>query len=237
MSKQFKGKLISAGMNAKTTKGDGEEYITAILYMAPATLVSGINMCPMAVLAGCAKACLNTAGRGAFNNVQQSRIKKTVMFRDNRPVFMAMLNDDLLKFRAWCEKHGVKAVVRLNGTQDIRWENIECAGYANVFEAHPEIQFYDYTKIPNRRVDGINNYHLTLSYSGASERYSAMVANSDLNIAVVFRSKDTIPAEFLGRPVIDGDADDLRFLDPRGVVVALYAKGKAKTDTSGFVID
>lgn len=236
MSKQFKGKLISAGMNAKTTKGDGSEYITAILYMAPATLVSGINMCPMAEMAGCAKACLNTAGRGKFSNVQESRIRKTVLFRDNRAVFMQMLNADLIKFTAWCGKHGVQAVVRLNGTQDIRWENIECAGYANVFEAHPAIQFYDYTKIPNRHIDGIDNYHLTLSYSEASDRYAAIVAQSDLNIAVVFRSQDNIPETFLGRDVINGDADDLRFLDPRGVVVALYAKGQAKTDTSGFVI-
>jgi hypothetical protein len=57
------------------------------------------------------------------------------------------------------------------------------------------------------------------------------------NIAVVFRDKNKIPKVFKGRPVINGDNDDLRFLDPEGVVVALYAKGKAKKDTSGFVID
>ena len=61
--------------------------------------------------------------------------------------------------------------------------------------------------------------------------------NPRANIAVVFRDKATIPAEFLGRKVIDGDKDDLRFLDAEGVVVGLYAKGKAKKDTSGFVID
>ena len=61
--------------------------------------------------------------------------------------------------------------------------------------------------------------------------------NYNTNLAVVFRDKDKIPATFLGRPVINGDADDLRFLDPEGVVVALYAKGKAKHDQSGFVID
>ena len=57
------------------------------------------------------------------------------------------------------------------------------------------------------------------------------------NMAVVFRDKDSIPDTFLGRPVVDGDSDDLRFLDPDNVVVALYAKGKAKRDTSGFVVD
>ena len=36
---------------------------------------------------------------------------------------------------------------------------------------------------------------------------------------------------------MDGDADDLRFLDPAGSVVALYAKGRAKKDKTGFVVD
>jgi hypothetical protein len=36
--------------------------------------------------------------------------------------------------------------------------------------------------------------------------------------------------------VIDGDANDLRFLDPTGVIVGLKAKGAAKKDTSGFVV-
>ena len=38
--------------------------------------------------------------------------------------------------------------------------------------------------------------------------------------------------------IIDGDEHDARFLDPGpSYVVALTAKGRAKTDTSGFVID
>jgi hypothetical protein len=236
-SKQFKGKLISSGMNAKTVKGDGSEYVTAILYMAPADTVDGINLCPMAELAGCKAACLYTAGRGAFNNVQQSRIRKTIQFRDDRDGFMADLVMDLERFRVWCEKHDVKPVVRLNGTSDIRWENIptDFVG-TTVFQLFPEIQFYDYTKIANRRVDMIANYHLTMSYSEASERFAGLAKDNPHNLAVVFRSQDSIPAEFLGRPVINGDADDLRFLDPKGVVVALYAKGAAKRDTTGFVV-
>jgi hypothetical protein len=31
-------------------------------------------------------------------------------------------------------------------------------------------------------------------------------------------------------PTIDGDRDDLRFLDPKQCIVALYAKGSAKHD-------
>ena len=38
-------------------------------------------------------------------------------------------------------------------------------------------------------------------------------------------------------PVTRGDDTDLRFLDMPGHVIALYAKGNAKRDRSGFVRD
>ena len=41
---------------------------------------------------------------------------------------------------------------------------------------------------------------------------------------------------FLGLTVVDGDNTDIRHLDPKGAVVALYAKGKARNDQSGFVV-
>jgi hypothetical protein len=112
-------------------------------------------------------------------------------------------------------------------------------GHKNIMEAFPSVVWYDYTKIANRR--GLpDNYHLTWSYSGANEAYAkqhAIAKANGLNIAVVFRRKGDIPTEFLGLPTIDGDRDDMRFLDPKGVVVALYAKGKAKLDTTGFVVN
>jgi hypothetical protein len=41
-----------------------------------------------------------------------------------------------------------------------------------------------------------------------------------------------------GYPVIDGDGNDLRFLDPAPCIVALKAKGAgARRDTTGFVLD
>jgi len=57
-----------------------------------------------------------------------------------------------------------------------------------------------------------------------------------MRIAVVFQSKKTIPETFLGMPVLDGDDSDIRVNDPHGCIVALYAKGKARKDTSGFVV-
>jgi len=242
-------KLLGVGNNAKTIKGDGSEYLTAILYMTPykvwvETLGRYSNSCPMAEQAGCIDACLNTAGRGAFNNVQSARMRKAQWFYNDRTSFMDQLVVDVMKFQRYCKKRGIQPCVRLNGTTDIQWENIKIGDY-NIFELFPDVQWYDYTKIANRRkVKDIPNYHLTWSYSNADPRYAAMLdkaIENGMNAAVVFRSnfievKPKCWHTWNGYPVIDGDKDDLRFLDPKGGhIVALYAKGKAKKDTSGFV--
>jgi hypothetical protein len=226
-------KYLSIGNNAKTIKSDnGGEYLTAILYLAPANIVSGINVCPMAIKAKCIKACLYSAGRGRFSNVQNARIKKTEAFRDNPVSFVNQLAVDIIAALKKARKLGVKLAVRLNGTSDIAWENQKNLTGHSLMELFPEVQFYDYTKLPNRKVPA--NYSLTVSYSGADKAYADKASKTDKNLAVVFDGKD-LPETFLGRKVIDGDKSDLRFLDPAGVVVGLYAKGNAKNDRSGFV--
>ena len=228
-------KYLSIGNNAKTIKSDkGGEYLTAIMYLAPADTVKGINLCPTAELAGCKRACLYSAGRGAFNNVQQARIKKTEAFRDDPVSFVDQLADDIKKAAKKALKLGVRLSVRLNGTSDEPWEHHKGSNGLTLMELFPDVQFYDYTKLPGRKVS--NNYHLTVSYSGANVKYADKVAKTDHNIAVVFRDS-ALPDYFLGRRVINGDRDDLRFLDDTGVVVGLYAKGRAKQDNSGFVVD
>ena len=97
-------KLLSVGNNAKTVKGDGSEYLTAILYLAPADIVDGINLCPMAVLAGCKAGCLYSAGRGAMNCVQRARQRKTVLWRDYRELFIQQLESDLERFHNYCKR-------------------------------------------------------------------------------------------------------------------------------------
>tara|TARA_R100000988_G_scaffold96110_1_gene62693 strand:+ start:198 stop:926 length:729 start_codon:yes stop_codon:yes gene_type:complete len=240
----YRGKLIASGADAKTIKGNGDKYETAIMYMMP-WKSSGINVCPNAEIAGCIEGCLFTAGRGAFNTVQQSRARKTEWFATDRIGFMLALVTDCGKFAKYCAKQSVKPVIRLNGTSDIRWERIPVSKdgiiHNSIFDAFPDIQFYDYTKIANRKgVDHIKNYHLTFSYSEADVRYKPQVdiaLAKGMNMAVVWRDIECIPDTFLNRPVISGDADDLRFLDPSNVIVSLYAKGRAKKDESGFVLD
>lgn len=240
----YKGTLIRSGGDAKTTKGNGT-YETAIMYLAPAS-ISGTNVCPMAVAAGCISGCLYSAGRGAYSNVQAARIAKAKRFHSDRAAFMAELVTDITKFVRYCTRKGVRPAVRLNGTSDIQWELIPVDGAANVFARFPEVQFYDYTKVAKRTARGLpSNYTLVLSYSAASAAYANTIVGAvnatDTNVAVVFRDKATreryMATGYLGREVIDGDRDDLRFLDPKGVVVGLYAKGAAKADTSGFVVD
>jgi hypothetical protein len=239
---RFRGSLIDTGSNAKTVKSDaGGVYVTAILYLAAAENVAGINLCAMARLAGCINACLVSAGKGAMSNVKKGRARKTILLRDNKEEFLRQLWNDISRFESWAKNKGLIPVVRLNGTSDLLIERFARNG-DSIFKAFPGVQFYDYSKIPNRDVSKISNYHLTLSYSESNPRFTAKIKdamrkNPLQNVAVVFRDPSNLPKTFLGRKVIDGDKTDLRFLDPAGVVVALYAKGKAKKDESGFVID
>ena len=242
----FNGKIIKAGMNAKTIKGDGSEFETAIFYGTPFKMFiekAGkklqVNSCAFADIAKCFEGCLYSAGRGKFSSVQKSRTDRTTLFYTDRDLFLALLVKDIEKFEVRCIKNNIKPCVRLNGTTDIQWEKIKVPKYdMNIFEIFPNVQFYDYTKIYKREVSTIPNYHLTWSYSQANKDYAKeykTALNNGMNIAVVFRDK--LPETFLDLPVIDGDKDDLRFLDNKAVVVGLKAKGDAKKDVSGFVID
>ena len=228
-------KLLSVSTDAKTTKGESLGFLTGILYLAPATTTKW-NTCSMAKVAQCDKACLYTAGRGAMNSVQQARIRKTEWFFTDRQSFMQQLVVDIDKLFFKAKRMGLTPLVRLNGTSDIQWESIPINGYKNIFEAFPDVQFYDYTKIANR-TDLPSNYDVTFSYSGVEgfQPYVEKALLNNMRMAVVFRKEQDIPATFMGIPVVSGDNSDVRHLDDK-VIVGLYAKGKAKLDTTGFVV-
>lgn len=222
-------KLLTIG-NTKTVKGEAMGYMTFIMHLAPAKL-SGYNTCPMASV-GCALACLNTAGRGRFTATQEARIRKTRWFFENRDTFMFQLAKDIEAAIRKANREGMTPVFRLNGTSDIRWETVPVAGFANIMAVFPNVQFYDYTKLANRR-DLPANYHLTFSRSESNDVDVTSMLGTDTNVAVVF---DALPETWNGRTVIDGTETDLRFLDVKRVIVGLLAKGKAKKDTSGFTL-
>lgn len=249
------GYRLLTSSNPKTNKGRSAGYWTFILHLSPAR-VAGFNTCPMAT-AGCKAACLNTAGRGGImagrgilteqdvlagvhNEIQKARIRKTRAFFLDRERFMDVLARDIAKAIRVARAKGYTPVFRLNGTSDIRWESIPCNGAASVMAAFPDVQFYDYTKIANRKHVPAN-YALTFSLADGNDAQAATALANGLNVAAVFRDKATVEKHiaggFMGFPVFGGDDSDLRFLDPANHVIALYAKGNARKDQSGFVRD
>jgi hypothetical protein len=170
------------------------------------------------------------------NMIQQARIRKTNLFFQDRTAFMALVVKDIELGLKQSKRLGLVPVYRPNGTSDLAWEKYECVRngvtYANIFEAFPDVQFYDYTKILGRKVKHIENYHLTFSAADGNDADVVEAIKQGMNIAMVF---DALPDTYMGLEVIDADEHDLRFLDKKGVIAGLKAKGKAKKDTTGFV--
>ena len=236
-------KLLSINQDSKTIKGLEKGYLTGIMYLAPYTL-GGKNICPFAKAAGCIDACLNTAGRGIFNNVQQARLNRTKLFHSDINAFMNKLAVEIEALEKTAIKNGLIPVVRLNGLSDINWEDIRFnyefihnkIRSVTIFELFSDIQFYDYTKNPNR--DQLpKNYDLTFSYSNKPEfqKFNEIAIKKGMRLSAVFSDKN-LPAYFMNLPVLNGDESDLTFLAPKNSILGLYAKGKAKKDTGGFII-
>jgi hypothetical protein len=228
-------KTILGESSAKTIKGEKIGYLTGIVYLVPDEI-----LCPLAKFAGCFEGCLKSAGRGAFNSVQQAREAKTQFFYNNREAFMLSLCADVWSLVNKAKRIGLNPLVRPNGTSDIAFENIIVHDEKTIFQLFPDVQFYDYTKHPLRKLDGktAGNYDLTYSFSAITPKPISIKGLTNPNnsrTAVVFQKQSDIPNNFRGWRVIDGDNTDVRHIEPKAVVVALYAKGKAKKDNGGFV--
>ena len=225
-------KLLSTA-NPKIQKGTKMGYLSFILHLAPADL-SGRETCPKRT-AGCTAACLNTAGRGGMfrkgettNTIQRARIRKTQYFFNRRQDFMLDLVADIRKAIKFAERKGLTPVFRLNGTSDLSWEKYDAIPGQNIFEMFPNVQFYDYTKVLGRKTKMYPNYHLTFSKADGNDADVAEALLQGMSVVAVY---DRIP-----EGVPSADETDLRFLDPKGIMLGLKAKGPAKKDYSGFVI-
>lgn len=253
--------ITPEGYAPKTDKGRARGYSTAIMYFAPADL-SGYDVCQYRS-AGCTASCLNTSGHGGIaknanaaglNDIQRARIARTRLFFLNRFLFNVLLVRELAKHIEKARAAGMVPCIRLNGTSDLPWERLRLNDGRTILETFPDVIFYDYTKHPDRAIANAAgehpaNYHLTFSRSETNAADCENVLAAGGNVAAVFKlckcgpkspCKHYVPdagLEYFGRPVVSGDHDDLRFLDPRGVVVGLKAKGPAHTDHSGFVVN
>lgn len=222
-------KLLARTGNTKLVKtAKGEPVVLAGLSMMPTP-----ELCPASKAAQCFDPCLKGSGLAAvYKSVNEARQKKTDWFTNDRDGFLAQLRRELANLEAYAAKHGKRAVVRLNVLSDVAWEAY------GIPQAFPGIDFYDYTKRADRLGNTPENYQLMFSYS-AAPKYQTQVnkaLQTDTPITVVFRGG--LPAEYLGRPVIDGDKSDLDNLKARGHIVGLRVKGnEAKRSSSPFIVD
>lgn len=223
--------LLSINADAKTRKGTKYGYLTAVQYLSPAN-ESGTNLCTFASN-GCKEACLYTAGRGAMNSVKQSRMNRTRLFLTSKPAYFTQLIAEINKLIRKAKRDGLTPCIRLNGTSDIPFEKIKHGG-KTIFQWFPNVQFYDYTKNPNRS-NLPSNYYLTFSRSESNEDKAFEMLRKGTNVAVVFRNK--LPKKWNGFNVINGDLSDVRFIDKANSIVGLIEKGKAKQDETNFVVE
>ena len=229
-------RLLSAGIsNAKTKKN---ELKTFILYLAPYNQnYKGVNICPKASK-GCAAACLFTAGRGAFNNVQSARINKTNFYIENKSLFIKKLAGEIIKETAKAKKKGEKIAFRLNGTSDVDFVYLlEKYAGLNIKDLNPHAVFYDYTKILGKVKKYIDhpNYYLTFSRAEDNEKETLQALQMGANVSAVFSGD--LPGIWSGFDVVDGDVSDLVMLTAQNSILGLRAKGKARKDDSGFTIN
>ncbi len=223
--------LLNYYSQTKMAKGEKFGYKTAILHLAPFNL-SGKNVCPKASKE-CAAACLNTSGRGMMHTVQKARLDKTNYFWTNKNAFLWDLSREIEQLKKRAANQGFKFAVRLNGTSDLAFHKMKVDGGSTLHELHPDVQFYEYTKVLNYLDHDHKNLNVTFSDSGSNNKDIKAAIAKGSNVAVVFQDK--LPKKWLNKKVINGDLHDLRFKDPRGVIVGLVAKGQGRNINNKFI--
>ena len=227
--------LSNGATNSKTAKNNIKTFI---LYIAPHTMNNkGVNLCPKASK-GCTIACLYSAGRGKFSNVQNARINKANYYINDKMKFVNQLASEIRKKIKTARKKGEKIAFRLNGTSDLDFVYL-LKKYANLdIESLKDVaKFYDYTKILGKAIKYLKhpNYTVTFSRAEDNEKDTLKALKTGCNVAAVFNG--SLPKKYKGYKVINGDKTDLEMLSYNNVILGLTAKGEAKKDTSGFVIN
>ena len=230
---QKKNLLSNGKTNSKTAKN---EIKTFILYLAPHTKNSkGFNICTHAST-GCIKACLDTAGMGIFSNVQNARIEKSNYFVEYRKEFLIHLAKEINTKVKTARRKGEKIAFRLNGTSDMDFVYL-LKKHANfdILDTKDVAIYYDYTPNIHRALRYKDHplYTVTFSRKEDNSKETQTALENNINTAVVFNK---LPKLWKGKKVIDGDKSDLQMLNYSNVILGLIAKGKAKKDTSNFVV-
>lgn len=256
--------LGDSRQSAKLTYSYENGVETYGVYLAPATLARDakhphINNCPNSKM--CAHSCLNGAGRNkcailamkgleGLSRVDAARVRKTHLFYDDRETFMQILIHEIKKARKHAQDNGLGFAIRLNCTSDLNLEIFKYQG-KNILEIFPDVQFYDYTKVPAHLAlaKKYPNYDITFSYDGTNFETCEQWLKEGGKVAVVFdlcdeNGKQTLPTEWKGWKVIDANGYDMRFLDPAQTIMGLhyhrvandYANGTYQPEETPFVI-
>jgi len=221
-------KLLSTDSNSKVVKTNKKSgYLYAGLSLMPDPI-----LCPHSKNAACFDACLKISGLAAvYKSVNIARQKKSDFFHNDKAAFFEQLRRELFNLEKRAKKQGLKPAARLNVLSDIPYEK------SGIIEEYPNIHFVDYTKNASRLGKTPKNYHLIFSYSGAPafQKSNQKAFLTDSPIAVVFSK--SLPLEFNGRVVIDGDNSDIFNASQRGRIVGLIAKGKTAKKDNTFVVN
>jgi hypothetical protein len=227
--------LASCDSSSKLVKGKKYEFSTLGLYLAPASK-SGRNVCGFA--GACKAPCLDESGRvlmekrGGKSTIQVARLLKTWLHEFRQDLFNMAICHEIKKEAKLAKKKGQSFCVRLNCTSDL--------DFSEVIASFPDIQFYDYTKDPNRQA--MDNYHLTYSWDSFSKGrlpfYKQAIARGQkVAFPVVKADLDRI----LALPsTLEMDSSDLRFLDGEGSYGILAIKETGNTQQGirdGFMLD
>lgn len=232
-------------MNTKMDKSTGFGFFAPGLSLAPHKMAGVMNTCSHASL-GCRSACLVSSGRAEMESnkvigaIREGRVRRTLLYFYNKVAFGNLLYDAILYVIEQANQARLRPALRLNVLSDLMWEVGTPSG-RRVIQDHPDIQFYDYTKIPVRMGNFLSkskgmpsqwpeNYYLTFSFSEANLPYVLKILEQGGNVAVPFDdsmgystdqpgwsesrvAKAILPHQWYSYPVIDGDLYDARFYD------------------------
>ena len=227
--------IASCDSSSKLVKGKKFEFATLGLYLSPASK-SGRNVCSFA--GACKAPCLDESGRvlmekrGGKQTIQVARLLKTWLHEFRLDLFNKAICHEIRKEAKLAKKKGQSFCVRLNCTSDL--------DFSDIIASFPSVQFYDYTKDPNRQA--MDNYHLTYSWDSFSKGRlpfyrQALERGQKVAFPVVKADLDRI----LDLPsTLEMDSSDLRFLDGDGEYGILAIKETGNTQQGirdGFMLD
>lgn len=260
--------LKTNGKLLKTEKGveggvpielpDGRNIESAGLAISPAFKVGKFSTCPNS--ASCAQECLGKTSGGYFAygggaDLEAMKGTRLISFRATQAMFREpeafaiKIHNEIISLKRSAERGGNALAIRLNVLSDIDPKVHEA-----IIKAHPDVFFYDYTKMKYKPI--APNHHYTYSSTGTTQKAGMNGMTVDVenphtnwrqmrdrldsgdNVAMAFSNKDALPQTVLDQEtgklytVVDGDAYDFRPMDKQppgsdGVIIGL--KNKAMT--------